>query len=134
MQALGYTTETMQFMLVPLVTSGKDPIGSMGDDAALACLSDQPRMLYDYFKQLFAQVTNPSIDSIREEVIMSLECFVGPEGNVLDATPAAVPPPARAAPDPDERGTGGPASTSITAAGRPRRSTPPTRGPRAATA
>jgi len=86
MQAFGYTTETMQFMLVPLVTSGKDPIGSMGDDAALACLSDQPRMLYDYFKQLFAQVTNPAIDSIREEVIMSLECFIGPEGNLLETT------------------------------------------------
>jgi glutamate synthase (NADPH/NADH) large chain len=86
MQAFGYTTETMQFMLVPLVVSGKDPIGSMGDDAALACLSDQPRMLYDYFKQLFAQVTNPAIDSIREEVIMSLECFIGPEGNLLETT------------------------------------------------
>lgn len=88
MQAFGYTTETMQFMLVPIVTSGKDPIGSMGDDAALACLSDQPRMLYDYFKQLFAQVTNPAIDSIREEVIMSLECFIGPEGNLLETTEA----------------------------------------------
>ncbi|MBA3314112.1 MAG: glutamate synthase large subunit [Planctomycetaceae bacterium] len=88
MQAFGYTTETMSFMLVPLVTSGKDPIGSMGDDAALACLSDQPRMLYDYFKQLFAQVTNPAIDSIREEVIMSLECFIGPEGNLLETTEA----------------------------------------------
>ncbi len=86
MQAFGYTTETMQFMLVPLVTSAKDPIGSMGDDAALACLSDQPRMLYDYFKQLFAQVTNPAIDSIREEVIMTLECFIGPEGNLLEST------------------------------------------------
>ena len=88
MRALGYTSETMQFMLVPLVTVGKDPIGSMGDDAALACLSDQPRMIYDYFKQLFAQVTNPAIDSIREEVIMSLECFIGPEGNLLETTEA----------------------------------------------
>ena len=86
MQALGYTSETLQFMLIPLINAGKDPIGSMGDDAALAVLSDQPRMLYDYFKQLFAQVTNPAIDSIREEVIMSLECYIGPEGNLLETT------------------------------------------------
>ncbi|MGD8807956.1 MAG: glutamate synthase large subunit [Gammaproteobacteria bacterium] len=86
MQAFGYTTETLQFMLVPLINELRDPVGSMGNDSALACLSDQPRMLYDYFKQLFAQVTNPPIDSIREEVIMSLECYIGPEGNLL--TPA----------------------------------------------
>ena len=86
MQAFGYTTETMQFMLIPLMKARKDPIGSMGNDAALACLSDQARMPYDYFRQLFAQVTNPAIDSIREEVIMSLECYIGPEGNLLDTT------------------------------------------------
>ena len=86
MQAFGYTTETMQFMLIPLLQARKDPIGSMGNDAALACLSDQARMPYDYFRQLFAQVTNPPIDSIREDVIMSLECFIGPEGNLLDTT------------------------------------------------
>ncbi|MCH7686156.1 MAG: glutamate synthase large subunit, partial [Planctomycetes bacterium] len=86
MQAFGYTIETMQFMLIPLLHAQKDPIGSMGNDSALAVLSDQPRMLYDYFKQLFAQVTNPAIDSIREEVIMSLECYIGPEGNLLDTT------------------------------------------------
>jgi len=83
MQAFGYTTETMQFMLLPLVKELRDPVGSMGNDSALACLSDKPRMLYDYFKQLFAQVTNPPIDSIREEIIMSLECYIGPEGNIL---------------------------------------------------
>ena len=83
MQAFGYTTETLQFMLIPLLHAKKDPIGSMGNDAALACLSDQARMPYDYFRQLFAQVTNPAIDSIREEVIMSLECYIGPEGNLL---------------------------------------------------
>jgi glutamate synthase (NADPH/NADH) large chain len=87
MQAFGYTTETMQFMLLPLVQEERDPIGSMGNDSALACLSDQPRLLYDYFRQLFAQVTNPAIDSIREEVIMSLECYIGPEGNLCDSTP-----------------------------------------------
>ena len=86
MQAFGYTTETMGFMLIPLLHEKKDPIGSMGNDAALECLSDQPRMLYDYFKQLFAQVTNPAIDSIREEIIMSLECYIGPEGNLLETT------------------------------------------------
>ncbi len=86
MQAFGYTVETMQFMLLPLVTEARDPLGSMGNDAALACLSDKSRMIYDYFKQLFAQVTNPAIDSIREEVVMSLECFIGPEGNLLETT------------------------------------------------
>jgi glutamate synthase (NADPH) large chain len=88
MQAFGYTLETMQFMLLPMITTQVDPIGSMGNDSALACLSDQPRLVYDYFKQLFAQVTNPAIDSIREDVIMSLECYVGPEQNLLEATPA----------------------------------------------
>ena len=84
MQAHGYTSETMQFMLIPMVTELRDPLGSMGNDAALAVMSDKPRMLYDYFKQLFAQVTNPAIDSIREEIIMALECYIGPEQNLLD--------------------------------------------------
>ena len=88
MQAYGYTTETMQFMLLPLVAEMRDPLGSMGNDSALACLSDKSRMIYDYFKQLFAQITNPPIDSIREEVVMSLECFIGPEGNLLETTEA----------------------------------------------
>jgi len=88
MQAFGYTAETMNFMLRPLIQEVRDPVGSMGNDSALACLSDQPRMIYDYFKQLFAQVTNPAIDSIREEVIMSLECYIGPEANLLESTPA----------------------------------------------
>ena len=87
MQSFGYTTETMQFMLIPLVTEARDPLGSMGNDSALACLSDKPRMIYDYFKQLFAQITNPPIDSIREEVVMSLKIFLGPEGNLLDTKP-----------------------------------------------
>ena len=85
MQAFGFTVETTKFMLLPLIHEKRDPVGSMGNDSALACLSDQPRMIYDYFKQLFAQVTNPAIDSIREEVVMSLECYIGPEGNLLDA-------------------------------------------------
>ncbi len=86
MRAFGYTHETLQFMLLPLVREKRDPVGAMGNDSALACLSDQPRLLYDYFKQLFAQVTNPAIDSIREEIIMSLACYIGPEGNLLDAS------------------------------------------------
>ena len=86
MQSFGYTVETMQFMLLPLVTEARDPLGSMGNDSALACLSDKSRMIYDYFKQLFAQITNPPIDSIREEVVMSLTCFIGPEANLLETT------------------------------------------------
>ncbi len=86
MQTFGYTTETVHFMLIPLVQQKRDPLGSMGNDAALACLSEQPRLPYDYFKQLFAQVTNPPIDSIREEIIMSLECYIGPERNLLETT------------------------------------------------
>ncbi len=86
MQAFGFTAETMQFMLLPLIKVEKDPIGSMGNDSCLACLSDKPRMLYDYFRQLFAQVTNPAIDSIREEIVMSLECYIGPEENLLETT------------------------------------------------
>ena len=87
-ERLGYTVETMQIMLQPLVKELRDPLGSMGNDAALAVMSDKPRMLYDYFKQRFAQVTNPAIDSIREEVIMALECYCGPERNLLETTPA----------------------------------------------
>ncbi len=86
LKAFGYSTETFQFMLIPLLHQKKDPIHSMGEDAALACLSQKPRLVYDYFKQLFAQVTNPAIDSIREEVVMSLECYIGPEGNLLETT------------------------------------------------
>ena len=87
MQAFGYTQETMQFMLIPMIHQQRDPIGSMGNDAAIACLSDKPCLIYDYFKQLFAQVTNPAIDSIREDIIMSLECYIGPEQNLLETTP-----------------------------------------------
>lgn len=88
LKSFGYTLETFKFMLLPLVSERRDPVGSMGNDSALACLSDQPRLVYDYFKQLFAQVTNPPIDSIREEVIMSLECYIGPEQSLLKTTDA----------------------------------------------
>jgi glutamate synthase (NADPH/NADH) large chain len=83
MTAAGYTRESVEMVLIPLIEQHKDPIGSMGNDAALACLSNKPRLLYDYFRQLFAQVTNPPIDSIREEIVMSLEAHIGPEHNLL---------------------------------------------------
>ena len=87
LKTFGYSIETMQFMLLPLVKDLRDPVGSMGNDTALACLSDQSRIIYDYFKQLFAQVTNPAIDSIREEIVMSLSCAIGPEGSLLKNIP-----------------------------------------------
>ncbi len=86
-QCLGYSTEDLMKLLLPMAASGLEPVGSMGNDAALACLSDQPRMLYDYFKQSFAQVTNPPLDSDKEYIVMSLECYIGPERNLLEATP-----------------------------------------------
>lgn len=79
----GYSEEDKFFIIKPMVETGKEPLGSMGNDVALACLSDQPRTLFDYFKQWFAQVTNPPIDSIRERNIMSVGAFIGPEGNLL---------------------------------------------------
>ncbi len=82
----GYTVETMDMLLTPMAIGGREGLGSMGNDAPLAVLSEKPRLAFDYFKQLFAQVTNPPIDPIREEMVMSLACPVGPEANVLDVT------------------------------------------------
>jgi len=79
----GYTSEKLDVLLLPMAIVGKEALGSMGNDAALAVLSEHPRQVNDYFKQLFAQVTNPPIDPIREEIVMSLVCPVGPEGNLL---------------------------------------------------
>ena len=87
LRMFGYTFEHLRLILKPMADSGREPLGSMGNDAALAVLSDKPRLVYEYFKQLFAQVTNPPIDSIREEVIMSLESYVGSQGNLLDTAP-----------------------------------------------
>ena len=84
MRAFGYTSETIEFMILPMVHDLRDPLGSMGNDTVLAALSDKHRLLYDYFKQRFAQVSNPAIDSIREKIVMSLECYIGPEGNLLE--------------------------------------------------
>ena len=82
-KTFGYTREDLKVILKPMAEEGKEPIGSMGDDMPVAVLSKNSRLLYGYFKQLFAQVTNPPIDPIREEVVMSLTSFIGPEKNIL---------------------------------------------------
>lgn len=83
-QAFGYTQEDMKLLLPPMVTSGQEALGSMGTDTPISALSDKPKLLYTYFKQNFAQVTNPPIDPIREEAVMSLVSFIGPRPNLLD--------------------------------------------------
>src|SRR6266436_1318532 len=88
-QAFGYTHEDLRLLLVPMATAGEEPIGSMGTDTSLAVLSERPRLLYDYFKQLFAQVTNPPLDGIREELVTQIATSIGPEGNLLEPTPEA---------------------------------------------
>ncbi|HEX6018551.1 MAG TPA: glutamate synthase-related protein [Burkholderiaceae bacterium] len=92
-QAFGYTQEDMKFLLAPMATNGEEAVGSMGNDSPLAVLSDRNKSLYNYFKQLFAQVTNPPIDPIREAIVMSLNSFIGPKPNPLDIN--AVNPPMR---------------------------------------
>jgi glutamate synthase (ferredoxin) len=86
-QAFGYTFEDLRFILGPMASDGVQPLGSMGTDTPLAVLSNKPQLLYNYFKQLFAQVTNPPIDPIREEIITSSETMLGSEGNLLKPTP-----------------------------------------------
>ena len=86
-QVFGYTHEDLRIIMAPMATAGQEPVGSMGNDTSLAVLSDRPRMLYDYFKQLFAQVTNPPLDAIREELVTSMESTLGPERNLLRAEP-----------------------------------------------
>jgi len=87
LKAFGYSREDLKVVLKPMAVEGKEPVGSMGNDTPHAFLSKRPQVLYNYFKQLFAQVTNPPIDSIREKLVMSLESFVGPEKNMLEETP-----------------------------------------------
>ena len=82
-QTFGYSQEDIKFILQPMITNGEEGAGSMGNDAALPILSNKPKLLYNYFKQLFAQVTNPPIDPIREELVMSLVTFIGPKPNLL---------------------------------------------------
>lgn len=87
MRAFGYTSEEVLNILKPMAVAGEEPIGSMGEDSSLSVLSQKPQPLFRYFKQNFAQVTNPPIDPIREELVMDLTTYIGPEGNLLDETP-----------------------------------------------
>ena len=86
-RAFGYSDEDLRMILGPMAAKGEEPIGSMGTDTPLACLSDKPQSLFNYFKQLFAQVTNPPIDPIREEMVMSLISYIGSERNILEEAP-----------------------------------------------
>ena len=86
-QAFGYTHEDLRMLMAPMAANGLEPIGSMGTDTPLAVLSNRPRLLYDYFKQLFAQVTNPPLDGIREELVTQVATNVGPERNLLKPVP-----------------------------------------------
>jgi len=86
-RAYGYSEEDLRILLGPMGSRGEEPVGSMGTDTPLACLSDRPQPLFNYFKQLFAQVTNPPIDPIREELVMSLISYIGTERNILDENP-----------------------------------------------
>jgi glutamate synthase (NADPH/NADH) large chain len=88
-KAFGYSKEDLENIIIPMALDGKEPIGSMGTDTPLAVLSDQPQHISSYFKQLFAQVTNPPIDPIRERMVMSLASFVGSQGNLLTEDPMA---------------------------------------------
>jgi glutamate synthase (NADPH/NADH) large chain len=87
-QTFGYTEEELRVLVAPMARLAAEPIGSMGTDTPIAVLSDRPRLLFDYFTQLFAQVTNPPLDAIREELVTALGTSIGPEHNMLDATPA----------------------------------------------
>jgi glutamate synthase (NADPH/NADH) large chain len=86
-EVFGYTAEDVKMIITPMASTGAEPIGSMGTDTPLAVLSEKPQPLFDYFKQLFAQVTNPPVDALREEIIMAVETAVGPEGNLLEPAP-----------------------------------------------
>ncbi|GAA3366327.1 glutamate synthase large subunit [Streptomyces antimycoticus] len=88
-QTFGYTEEELRVLLAPMAKAGAEPIGSMGTDSPIAALSERPRLLFDYFTQLFAQVTNPPLDAIREELVTSLISSLGPQGNLLEPTAAS---------------------------------------------
>ncbi|MBL0748210.1 glutamate synthase large subunit [Nocardioides baculatus] len=88
-QIFGYTEEELRVLLSPMANTGGEALGSMGTDTPIAALSDKPRLLFDYFSQLFAQVTNPPLDAIREELVTSLSGSIGPEANLLEPTPAS---------------------------------------------
>jgi len=86
-RVFGYTNEELRVLIAPMARAGAEPIGAMGSDTPIAAISDRPRLLFDYFVQQFAQVTNPPLDSIREEIVTSLSVGIGPEQNLLEATP-----------------------------------------------
>ncbi|MFE0174828.1 glutamate synthase large subunit [Streptomyces sp. NPDC059002] len=88
-QTFGYTEEELRVILAPMAKTGGEPLGSMGTDTPIAALSERPRLIFDYFTQLFAQVTNPPLDAIREELVTSLHSSLGPQGNLLDPTAAS---------------------------------------------
>jgi hypothetical protein len=88
-KAFGYTFEDLRFMLGPMAKDGVEPVGAMGMDSPLAVLSQRPQLLYEYFKQLFAQVTNPPVDALREKLVTASEVYLGSQGNLLDPDPAA---------------------------------------------
>ena len=88
-RVFGYTTEELKVLIAPMARTGAEPLGSMGTDTPVAVLSDRPRLLFDYFQQLFAQVTNPPLDAIREELVTSMGKAVGPEANLLHPGPAS---------------------------------------------
>src|SRR5690606_29982875 len=83
-QIFGYSQEDLKFLMAPMITTGQEAIGSMGTDTPISAMSDMPKLLHTYFKQNFAQVTNPPIDPIREELVMSLVSFIGPRPNLLE--------------------------------------------------
>src|SRR4029077_17088922 len=86
-QAFGYTAEDLKILMQPMATNGEEALGSMGTETPLAVLSHKPQPLYNHFKQLFAQVTNPPLDAIREELVTSVVTSIGPEGNILKPGP-----------------------------------------------
>ena len=103
-QAFGYTFEDLRMLMAPMARDGVEAVGSMGTDTPLAVLSDKPQLLYNYFKQLFAQVTNPPIDCIREEIITSTETTIGSERNLLKPDAGKLPADRAEIADPHQRG------------------------------
>ena len=102
-QTFGYTEEELRLLLAPMAATGAEALGSMGTDTPVAVLSARPRLLFDYFSQLFAQVTNPPLDAIREELVTALGGAIGPEPNLLEDGPRARPQARRALPDDRQR-------------------------------